>query len=127
MVENRRQPSHPEGRSQQESRQQRSQHQNKAEEAWARLASPEKQARTIRGVVNLAISLGLTPEQAGDIFSTLDAETAAGLAYGFSGVGDGETVRLVGQKLSEDTQRPQQEHRRDNPPKNPLSETPQGK
>jgi hypothetical protein len=102
-MENRRQPSRSEGSSQQESRQSHSQPQSQAEERWAKIATPEKQARTITGVVRLAISLGLTPEQAGDLFSTLDDQTANGLAYGFSGVADGETVRQVGRELSKDT------------------------
>jgi len=69
------------------------------EEAWQKIATPDQQAQIVRGVVRTAISLGLTPEQAGDIFSTLDDQTANGLAYGFSGVADGKTVRAVGRKL----------------------------
>jgi len=76
------------------------------EDAWKKIATPEKQAQIVRGVVQTAISLGLTPEQAGDIFSSLDDQTANGLAYGLSGVADGETVKLVGQKLKGDQPKP---------------------
>ena len=69
------------------------------EEAWAKIATPEKQAQIVKGVVQIAISSGLSPEQAGDILSTLDDRTANNLAYLFSGVGDGATVKLVGEKL----------------------------
>lgn len=69
------------------------------EEAWAKIATPEKQAQVIKGTVSLAISLGLTPEQAGELFSTLDEKTADNIAYMLSGVGDGKTVKLVGEKL----------------------------
>lgn len=72
------------------------------EEAWKKIATPERQAQIVRGVVQTAISLGLSPDEAGDIFSTLDDRTADGLAYGFSGVADGETVKLEGEKLKGD-------------------------
>ena len=68
-------------------------------EAWAKIATPEKQAQVVKGVVNLAMSLDLSPQEAGDLFSTLDDRTADGVAYLFSGVGDGATVKLVGEKL----------------------------
>jgi hypothetical protein len=69
------------------------------EDAWAKIATPEKQGQIVKGVVSLAMSLGLSPEDAGDLFSTLDDRTANGIAYMFSGVGDGATVKLVGEKL----------------------------
>ena len=69
------------------------------EEAWAKIATPEKQGQIVKGVVGLAMSLGLSAEDAGEIFSTLDDGTANGIAYLFSGVGDGATVKAVGEKL----------------------------
>lgn len=71
------------------------------EEVWAKIATPAKQADIIRGAIHTAIVLGLSPEDAGMVFSSLDEKTANGLAYAFSGVADGETIRRVGLKLSE--------------------------
>lgn len=73
-----------------------------ADEVWKRIATPERKAAIVKGVVYTAMSLNLTPAEAGELFSGLDNQTANNLAYGFSGVADGETVKLVGQKLSED-------------------------
>ena len=73
------------------------------EDAWGRIATPEK-ATVIRGVVRLAIDLTnafreLSPEDVGSLFENLDKGTANGVAYGVSGVADGELVRQVGRKL----------------------------
>ena len=43
--------------------------------------------------------MGLSPEEAGELFSSLDNETANAVAYMFSGVGDGDSVRLAGKGL----------------------------
>lgn len=73
-----------------------------ADEVWKRIATPGRKAAIVKGVICTAMSLGLSPTEAGELFSTLDNHTANNLAYGFSGVADGETVKLVGQKLGED-------------------------
>ena len=69
------------------------------EEVWSKIATPEKKTEIIKGVTQLVISLGLSPNEAGELLVNLDDETANGIAYVFSGVADGETVRLVGQEL----------------------------
>lgn len=71
------------------------------EKAWAKIVTPERQAQIVKGVVGLAISLGLSPKEAGDLFSSLDDKTADGVAYMLSGVGDGQIVNLVGKKLKQ--------------------------
>lgn len=70
-----------------------------SEEVWRRIATPEKKANIVKGVVDMAMSMGLTPDEAGELFSTLDNSTANGIGYLFGGVADGETVRLVGKAL----------------------------
>ena len=69
------------------------------EEVWSRIATPEKQAQIAKGVVRLAISMGLSPESAGAVFSGLDNQEANNIAYFLSGVADGPTVKAVGEKL----------------------------
>lgn len=76
------------------------------EDAWGRIATPEK-ATVIRGVVRLAIDLttfigNLSLKDVGSLFETLDKPTADLVAYGLSGVADGELVHQVGRKLRED-------------------------
>jgi len=69
------------------------------EEVWAKISTPETQANIVRGTVQTAISMGLTPEQASELFANLDDTTADGIAYLFGGVADGQVVRDVGRSL----------------------------
>lgn len=68
------------------------------EEAWAKISTPEKQADIIKGTVGLVMSMGLTPDEAGDLLSSLDDNTANGIAYLF-GPADGKVVKQVGEAL----------------------------
>lgn len=73
---------------------------NKVEEVLTRIATPEKQAQVVKGVVQFAISLNLSPDRACELFANLDNSTAGGISYLFGGFADPELVRTVGQKAS---------------------------
>lgn len=61
--------------------------------------SPEQVAEIYRGVVALAMSLKISPKNAGEVFSTLDDDTAGGIAYLTSGYSDGRVIRQAGETL----------------------------
>lgn len=69
------------------------------EEAWSKISTPQVKANIVRGVVRLAMSLGLGPKDAGDIFSNLSDAEANNIGFMLSGVADGEMVKTVGKKL----------------------------
>ena len=55
--------------------------------------------KVMKGVIRTAMSLGLTPEEVGEVFTDLDEGTLNSLAYLFSGWGDGAIVRFASQKV----------------------------
>ena len=68
------------------------------EEVWARICTPEKQADIIKGTLRLVMSMGLNPDEAGELLASLDDSTANGIAYLF-GPADGQLVKTVGEAL----------------------------
>jgi len=69
------------------------------EEAWEAMRTPETKTNIIKGVINLAMSMFRSPEEAGEVFENLDDESAKGIGYLFGGIADGETVRMTGRAL----------------------------
>lgn len=73
------------------------------QEAWERLATPQVKAQIAKETISLAISLSatfqLSPEEVGELLATLDQGTAEAISWGFSNVGDAETLRMVGRAL----------------------------
>ena len=69
------------------------------EETWKKISTPRRQADIVRGTAMIAISLGLSPQKAGEIFANLDNSTANDIAYLFSGVGDGKIIKITGRRL----------------------------
>ena len=61
--------------------------------------SSRQVADIFRGVAELAMSFKLSPEAAGEVFSTLDEVTASGTAYLTSGYSDWRVVRQAGKTL----------------------------
>ena len=70
-----------------------------SEEIWVGMSTPEERANIIRGIIQMAKALGLTGNQASEIFANLDGPTADGVALMFGRVADGQVVRDVGRSL----------------------------
>ena len=50
----------------------------------------------MKGIVQTAISRGLSPQEAAVIYAELDSDTANGVAAYFTGVADGDFINDVG-------------------------------
>jgi hypothetical protein len=74
------------------------------QETWNRISSPDKQVNIIRGIVDLAMSTGQSPEDFGKILGELSDKATNKIAFIF-GPPDGEIVRKVGRSLRENSEK----------------------
>lgn len=73
-----------------------------ADQRWTEIANPRVQATILRGVVRMAMNMGLSLEMAGQALLDIPDEAANGLAYTFGGVPDGASIRAIGHALKMD-------------------------